>query len=218
MPGYAMKATGAGFVIGQALSEYTDSAPGKVMVFIRGQYWSGPEVSSVIQNGGDASLASLNVTGTTNLNDLNVSGVANFANLTVTGTATVGTLVVTGPASVGTLTVNGHIITAGSTPTISEDVSCGTGCTATITGTDTAGTITVHTGSDVNAGSLATVTFADAYTGTPNIVITPKNVPDSASYPEFYYDSSSPDANFQLKTHNTLTPNQTYIFSYHIIQ
>ena len=216
LPGYAMKATQAGNVIGQALASYSDGVPGTVMVFVRGQHYAGPAISDAIQNGGAASLASIAVTGSANLNDLNVSGNASLVSLTVSGTATVGTLVVTGPASVGTLTVNGHIITAGDDATVAAGAASCTAPTVTITGNDTAGTITIDTGTGCSAtGALAKITFANTYGVAPKMVITPTNA--SATDLKYFIGSTTSNE-FTVNTSTIPSANTTYKFNYFGVQ
>jgi len=116
--------------------------------------------------------------------------------------------------------INGHIISGGTALTGSNIAagSCGAGCTVSITGDDIAGLITINTGTGTSAGSLATVTFANAYTsGTaPLITITPVTVPASSNFPQYYY--SATNTSFSLRSYNALTDSQTYTFSYHVIQ
>ena len=59
----------------------------------------------------------------------------------------------------------GSLQTAGNTPTIVVQSAAGTGATATITGTNLAGTITINTGLSLLAiGAVLTFTFADSFT------------------------------------------------------
>ncbi len=75
----------------------------------------------------------------------------------------------------GTATAS-HIKGGGSTPSISAGVGAGTGGIALISGTDTAGQITVTAGVlPTAAATIATVTFATAYSGIPYVQITPAN-------------------------------------------
>jgi hypothetical protein len=110
-PGYAMKATKAGYVIGQALAAFSGSSTGTTMTFIRPQYYPGPTGIDLIQNGGDANIANLTVNGNTALTNLAVSGDSSFANINVNGVATFHNLHVVGSATIGTLTVVNSITT-----------------------------------------------------------------------------------------------------------
>jgi hypothetical protein len=103
-PGYAMKATQSGYVVGQALAPFNGTS-GQVMVFVRVQYYPGPTVAQDIQNGGDASLASLTVNGNTALNDLSVTGNTTIASLNVSGAAQVQDLTVVDSLTANTVTI-----------------------------------------------------------------------------------------------------------------
>jgi len=221
MPGYAMKATQEGFVIGQALSSFSSDTPGQVMVFVRGQHWSGPTIGSTIQNGGNATLADLNVTGDTTLGgDLNVSGATTLTSLTVTGSANLADLMVSGSAIFnGTLSVNGHIISGnsagGSTTVVAGAAACTTP-TVTIVGNDTSGTVTIATGTGCTTdGTLATVTFAKTYGANPRVVLTPSGS-DGAKLQ--YFNGNASTTTFTIDTNTIPTAATTYKYNYFVIQ
>lgn len=147
--------------------------------------------------------------------DFVVTADLSVVNITVTGTLDV-TLAATFN---NTLTVNGHIITgntSGSTTVSVNTGASGTGATASISGNDTSGVITINTGTGAAAGTLATVTFANAYGTAPQVVITPKAVPGGSTYPQYHFDSAT--TTFDLKSFNALTDSSTYTFSYFITQ
>lgn len=81
------------------------------------------------------------------------------------------------PTLTGTATLP-HIATSGSTPTHALGTPAGTGATATITGNDTAGLITLNVGtSPGSSDNIIQVSFATARTGTPRaVIITPGNL------------------------------------------
>ena len=118
----------------------------------------------------------------------------------------------------GTLTVNGHVITGNTSGTTSIAVAAGagTGATASISGNDTSGVITVNTGTGTAAGNLATITFASSYGSAPKVLLTPKDVPAASTYPQFQYTSGT--STFTLMSYNALTVSKTYTFSYFIAQ
>ncbi|MBI3624349.1 S-layer family protein, partial [Candidatus Saccharibacteria bacterium] len=139
-------------------------------------------------------------------------------NITI-GSAIAGTVTVKSAATFNkALTVGGHIIStnnSGST-TIAANANCGTGCSVNIAGNDTAGLITINTGTSAAAGTQASITFAAAYGVAPIVVITPATVPASSVYPLFHYTSAT--TTFDLKAYTALTDSKTYTFSYQIIQ
>ncbi len=118
----------------------------------------------------------------------------------------------------GTLTLADHLITTGPTPTASAGAAanCTTGSpTITVTGNDTAGTVTVTTAAgDCVASSLAQVTFAKAFGTAPVITLTPKGA--SGAGLQYYYDSST--TTFDIKTGTAPTAGTIYVYSYHTLQ
>lgn len=149
------------------------------------------DVAGAIKVGGSLSLPGITVSGTSAfdevvLNTLNVSGDVSVQGqlsvqqgLTVSGPVTFSGTFSAAAFSIqtlqvdGDLTLNRHIDAGGPTPGVSGGGALGSGGTVTISGTDTAGTVTVNVGSGAAAGVLATVNFAVAFNGTPHVVITP---------------------------------------------
>ena len=69
----------------------------------------------------------------------------------------------------------GHLLTSGA-PTVAEGAGAGTGATVQLTGTDSAGVITVTTGTlPTAAATVVTVTFASAFDYAPAVVLSPGN-------------------------------------------
>jgi hypothetical protein len=99
--------------------------------------------------------------------NLSVSGTASF------GTLSVGSLSVTGLQLSGDLSVNRHIVTSGTAVTRTAGTALGGGGTVSVSGTDTAGTITINTGNSPSAGLFATVNFGQHFASTPRVLITP---------------------------------------------
>jgi hypothetical protein len=117
-----------------------------------------------------------------------------------------------------TVTVNGHIISgnsSGSTVIAANAAACTTP-SVSVSGNDTAGTITVTTGTGcASAGILATITFANAYGSAPRVVMTPTTA-DSAGLT--YYNGSTTTTGFTLDTATIPTDSTSYIYNYHVIQ
>jgi len=130
----------------------------------------------------------------------------------------VGNLTVKNATINGTLTVNGHIITANAsgTTTIAAGAAACTTPTVSIAGNDTAGTITVTTGTGCAAtGVLGTVTFANAYAVAPRVVISADNA--NATNLK-YYTSGRTTTSFNLLTNNAPTDATTYTYNYQVLQ
>ena len=203
-PGYAMKATNAGYVIGQALAPFSSATPGQVMVFVKNFYYPGPTAMQQLQDG---TIGTLVVTGTLTVHDL-----------TVTGTATITTLRVTGDTSVQKLTINGKVITGGTVPTVVIGLAAGDTltATATVTGNDTAGTVTFTTGATGTAAGqvLGAVTFTSPYNQAPVVTVSP-TTEDSASIRYFLIKTTT---GWSIKVLDTPVAGKTYSFDYHVIQ
>ncbi|MDZ7785827.1 MAG: right-handed parallel beta-helix repeat-containing protein [Candidatus Saccharibacteria bacterium] len=117
----------------------------------------------------------------------------------------------------GILTVNGHIVsgnTSGNT-TIAAEVAACTTPTVDLSGNDTAGTITVTTGTGcASTGALATITFSDAYGAAPRVTLTPGNA--NATVLDYYRGSSTTE--FTLETNTVPSDSTEYIYDYQIIE
>lgn len=138
-----------------------------------------------------------------------------FTTLNVSGMATLGGLVVSGDATIaGDLTVNGHLVSGGDTPTAVAEAAAGTGATVTVSGNDTAGTITIVTGSAPTPGDLAKITFKKPYTSVPRVNLTPTSA--AAAGLEYFYEATPTD--MRVKANSTPTAQKTYIYTYFVIQ
>lgn len=106
-----------------------------------------------------------------------------MSSLTVTDDVVIAGNLTVQNVTVANITVNGHIITAGNTPTATVGTAAGTEDTqnnipapsATITGNDTAGTITIVAGANTTNGTFAEVSFNQAFTKSPKVVLTAGN-------------------------------------------
>lgn len=153
----------------------------------------GLDVAGPIKVGGDLNLPGITVSGKSafdevQVNTLSIAGDASVQgiltvqkNLTVNGQGSFA-----GPISAPLLTVDAlsltgdlqfgkHIDAGGGTPSVSSGGAVGSGGTVTISGTDTAGTVTINVGSSAGGGALAAVTFAKSFNSNPHVVITPIN-------------------------------------------
>jgi len=149
------------------------------------------DVAGTIKVGGPLSLPGLTVSGTSAFdqiagNKLTISGDANIQgqlnvqkSLTIAGGATFGGSISAPSININSLQLNGdlpvafHIDAGGSTPSKSDGTALGIGGTSSISGTDTAGTISINTGGSPPAGCFTNVTFARKFNGVPHVVVTP---------------------------------------------
>lgn len=186
------------------------------------------DVAGTIKVGGSLSLPGISVSGQSTFdqiqaNNLNISGNAQLQGqlnvqkgLTVSAGATFG-----GPISAPQLTVQSlqlsgdlqitrHIDAGGGTPGKSDGSALGSGGTVSVSGTDTAGTITVNTGGGPGAGCFVTVHFVQRFSNTPHVVITPVG---SAAAGLNYYISRS-NSSFSVCTTNAPGGGQSFSFDY----
>ncbi len=156
------------------------------------------DVAGAIRVGGDLSLPGITVSGASNFdeiqaNNLSIAGDTNIqgqltldAGVTVGGGGTFGggvstPLVTTDSLQLtGDLQINRHIDAGGPTPSVSSGSAVGSGGTASVSGTDSAGTVTINPGGGAGNGPIATVSFAQSFNQTPHVVVTP--VGRSVSY------------------------------------
>ncbi len=149
------------------------------------------EIAGKLKVGSDLALSGINVSGRSTMQDLSVSndlsvggnvavkgqvtiqsglsvsGSTNFAGLSVSS-LTVSTLRINGP-----LTLTRHIVAGGGTPSRSSGGALGNGGTASVSGSDTAGSIKINTGSGGGNGCFITVNFTTRFNSTPHVVVTP---------------------------------------------
>lgn len=160
-----------------------------------------------LQVGSDLSVGgALNLQGALNIkNSLNVQGTTSFG-----GAVSIGQLSVTSLLISGDLSINRHLSPVGGTPGKTNGSSLGSGGTASVGGSDTAGTITINTGSAPAAGCYITVNFAAKFNSTPHVVVSPSN--SDAGGLNYYTNRTS--TSFSLCSVNTPAAATNYIFDY----
>lgn len=186
------------------------------------------EVAGSLRVGGSLSLSDLSVSGITQLGDtqvnnlnvagaLNLTGALNIKNgLSVSGSTNFSGSLTATAITTGSLQLNGdlnltHHITAGGTiPGISKGSAVGGGGTVSLSGSDTAGSITINTGGSPPAGCFATITFSQKFSSTPHVVVTPVN--SGAAGLDFYITRST--AGFVLCSTNAAPGGETFGFDY----
>lgn len=205
----------------QLLTIESDSVfTGKVLIR------DGLDVAGPIKVGGSLSLPGITVSGSSAFDEVSINTLAIAGDATVQGQLSVQEgLTVSGPVTFsGTfsaaafaieslqvnqdLQINRHIDAGGPTPEITGGGAIGSGGTVTISGTDTAGTVTVNVGSGASGGVLATVNFANGFGGTPHVVITPvaaQGAPIITGTQKFYL-STRTTSSFSIATSGGLSP------------
>ena len=186
------------------------------------------EVAGKLQIGNSLSLPGIAVSGTSLLDEVQVNKDLAVAgdtalqgqltvqkSLNVTGNGTFGSLSAT-QLTVNTLLLNGdlklthHISAGGVNPGRSNGGALGSGGTSSVSGSDTAGSITINTGGGPSAGCLVTVNFSSRFNSTPHVVITP--VGSAAAGLNYYINRST--SNFSVCTTNAPPAGASFGFDY----
>ncbi len=188
-------------------------------------------VAGTIKVGGGLSLSSITVGGAANFGQLGVNGGLNVGgdttlqgqltvqkNLTVGGSASFGSLAVsqltvTNLSMKSDLVLSKHITTVGGNPGRNNGTALGGGGTASVSGSDTAGSVTINTGSGPPAGCFITVNFSQKFNSTPHVVITPVN--SSTAQLNYYVNRSTTD--FSICTASAPGGSTNYQFDYIVI-
>ena len=189
-------------------------------------------VAGSLKVGGALSLPSITIAGSGNFAQVGVSGALSVGgdtnlqgqltvqkNLNVTcsasfGSLSVSSLSVTSLQVKNDFSISKHIITSGGTPGRSLGTAVGGGGTASVSGTDTAGTVNINTGSNPPAGLFVTISFNQRFSATPHVVITPVG---SASGALQYYVSRD-SSGFSIGVSSPPPSGSSFAFDYIVVQ
>jgi cytoskeletal protein CcmA (bactofilin family) len=193
----------------------------------------GIDVAGAIKVGGALNLPGITVSGTSNFesvligntltigNDTTVSGnLTVLKSLTVSGGASFGGAISAAQLNIEKLTLNQdlflnrHIKTSGATPNVSGGTATGNGGTTSLSGTDTAGTVTANIGGSPAAGVLANVTFATGFGTEPRVILTP--VGSNAGSAEWYITKTT--TGFSILTNVAPTAATSMSFDYIVVE
>lgn len=196
-------------------------------VLVRGSL----QVAGKLNVGSDLTLSDITVSGTANLGtaqvnqELKVAGNESLQGdltvqkgINVSGDGTFGGNVTAAQISANSLQLSGdlsithHITTNGATPARTTGSALGSGGTASVSGTDTAGSIQVNTGGGASAGCLVDISFTQKYSAQPHILISPVGSPAAAS--GYYINRSA--TGFSVCA-NTPPSNASFGFDYFVI-
>lgn len=192
----------------------------------------GLEVAGNLQIGGTVGLNNLTVSGTTQMGQAQVNknlsvagdtalqgGVTIARSLQVNGSTTItgglsAAQITTSSLQLNSdLTLTRHIVVGGGTPGRVNGSALGNGGTSSVSGSDTAGTLTVNTGSNTAAGCFATINFTARYNGTPRVQITP--VGAAAGGINYYVNRSA--TNFSVCTSSPAPTGSSFAFDYFVV-
>ncbi len=136
---------------------------------------------------------------------LNVNGGGTFLGAVSAPSLTIGSLQLNGD-----LNLTHHLTAGGSTPSRSNGSALGSGGTVSVSGSDTAGSVTINTGSGPTAGCFITITFTRKFNSIPHMVVTP--VGSGAAGLQYYINRST--SQFSICTTNAAVGSTTFGFDY----
>lgn len=190
-------------------------------------------VAGTIQLGSTLSVPSLTVSGQSNLaatqvnslqvatgstfqgevtlqNGMNVAGSSSFSGPITAGQITVTKLIMSGNAQ---LQIPNHIAFPGASPGRSINPGVlGAGGSASVNGSDSAGTVNVNSGNNPTAGCFVTMNFAQKFANTPHVVVTP--IGAGAGEGQWYVNRST--TSFSICTNSPFPANQAFAYDYFI--
>lgn len=189
-------------------------------------------VAGDLQTGGDIRGPALTISGDSNLGNTQINTLQVAQNTAVQGDTTLNTLSVSGEASLSgpvtasqitvtrlilsgnaVLEVPNHVMFTGGTPTRSPNQGViGNGGTVSMSGSDTAGTISINTGNNPTSGCMLRITFQQAFSRQPRVLVSP--VGSSAGSLQFYTERDS--NGFSLCSVNAPAANRSFAFDYFV--
>jgi cytoskeletal protein CcmA (bactofilin family) len=189
------------------------------------------EVAGSLRLGGGLSLPNINVSDTASLGQATIS-----KNLAVTGNVAVqGQQTIAGGLQVGgtgrfsgtlsapqiatnSLQLNGdlvltrHITAGGGTPSRNNGTALGSGGTSSVSGSDTAGNVSINTGGGPGAGCFVSINFTARYSAVPHVLVTP--IGSAAGGVAYYVTRST--SSFSICTSNVPPANSSFGFDYFV--
>lgn len=190
------------------------------------------EVAGPIKVGGSLSIPGISVSGNSVFDSvqinkgLNVVGdsalqgqLAVQKGLSVLGGGTFGGRVTAPQIAANTLQLNGdlnlthHITAGGATPSRSNGGALGGGGSASVSGSDTAGSININTGNSAAAGCFVTINFTQRFNSTPHVLVTP--VGSAAGSVNYYVNRNT--GSFSVCSSNTPPSHASFGFDYFVL-
>lgn len=148
------------------------------------------------------------IQGDTTLNNINVSGTSSFGGAVTASQITVTHLVLSGNA---VLEVPNHIKFSGGSPGRSVDNNVlGNGGSASVSGSDTSGSVNVNSGNNPTSGCFVRVSFQQAFSSQPHVIVSP--VGDAAGRMQYYVERDT--GGFRICSANGMTANKSFAFDY----
>lgn len=189
-------------------------------------------VAGNLQTGGRIQGPSLTISGSSNLNDTQITELQVEGDAAIQGSTSVGSLDVSGSSSFGgavrapqltvsklvlsgnaSLQVPNHISFPGPTPSRTVNSGAlGSGGSVSINGSDTAGTVNVNTGNSPAAGCFTRITFRQAFSNRPHVIISP--VGNAAGRTQYYVDRDT--SGFSICASAPAPNNKSFAFDYFV--
>jgi cytoskeletal protein CcmA (bactofilin family) len=189
------------------------------------------EVAGSIKVGGELQLPGITVSGASRFSELQADNITIGASASIQGTLTVkngmnvtGKSVFNGPLSAPVISTNSlelngdlilthHITAGGPIPGLTKGAALGSGGTASVSGSDTAGSITINTGGGPGAGCFATISFVRKFNGVPHVNVTP--IGSAAAGLNYYVNRSTTE--FSVCTTSPAASGQSFGFDYIVL-
>ena len=190
------------------------------------------QVAGTIQVGGSLALSGITVTGSSAFDQVQIGKTLSVAgdtalqgaltvqkSLTVNGSGTFTGALSAGQLTASSLQLNGdltlthHITFGGAIPGKNNGSALGSGGTASVSGSDSAGSITINTGSGPSAGCFITINFTQKFNATPHVLVTP--VGSGAGGLGYYVNRST--SNFSVCSTTAPGSGQTFGFDYLVL-
>lgn len=177
----------------------------------------GPTLTiSGTSNLGEAQINNLQVAsnvaiqGDTTVRNINIAGTSSFSGPMTAAQITVSRLIMSGNAS---LEVPNHIGFTGPVPnrTLSPP-QLGSGGTASVSGSDTTGTVNITTGNGPQAGCMVRINFNQRFSNQPHVLVSP--VGNAAGRTQYYVDRDQ--AGFSICAAAPAPANQSFAFDYFV--
>ena len=150
------------------------------------------------------------IQGNTTMRDLSVAGSATFSGPVTMAQLTVSRLVLSGNSVVE---IPNHLSFTGPNPGRSINPGVlGAGGSASVSGSDAAGTVNINTGSGPSAGCFVRVDFSQNYTTQPRVIVSP--VGAGAGLSNYYVDRNQ--TGFSICTATPAPANQAFAFDYFV--
>ncbi len=190
-------------------------------------------IAGNLQTGGSIQGPSLTISGTSNLGqaqintlqvagDVAIQGNMSGQNISIAGTSTfsgpmtasrisVTELVLSGNA---TLNIPNHISFIGPTPgrTVNP-AQLGSGGSASVSGSDTSGTVNVTTGNSPAAGCMVRIVFNQQFSNIPRVVLTP--IGSAGGLTQYYVERDR--TGFSICAATPAPGNQSFAFDYFVM-